>query len=402
MSEEFLHPLPAGFSKRDLELLLIHCVDKGASDVTISSGDFVYAKIKRIIYRVTERKLDSSEMEMFLAFMRGPEAVGILGKGMALDWPLEVPLSREVTYRFRANATACRVNGIMSGMSVTLRAIPGLPPKLTDLGIEPEIVEALFPRYGLVLVVGTTNSGKSTLLASASRYRTEERQNDPVKIITYEDPIEFTFDGLGGGVMPEISQVQIGTHLRAFHGDGDLQRASAMEAGRNANRRGADVIIMGEVRDRETADSVLELARTGHSTYATLHTETPSQTMDRLLSFFPYDRQAAIGSQLLASLRLVVAQKLCPGTDGKVRAYRSWVVFTREIIDELSEMPVANWARHVRQINRRNKNDFESIAFDDFVKGKISVSTYRDLTSFTRNELVAFARERGFDVSHMA
>lgn len=401
MSGEHFYNFPPGFSKRDIELMLIHCVDHGASDVTISSGDFVFAKIRRLIHPITERRLEATEVEMIMAFLRGPESVGIMGKGQALDFALEVPLDRDTNIRFRANATACRMNGISQGIQLTLRSIPGLPPKLDSLGIEPEIVESIFPRYGLVLVVGTTNSGKSTLLASVNRYRLETKQEDPVKIMTYEDPIEFVYDGLGAGIMPEVSQVQIGTHLRATQGE-DLQRASAMEAGRNANRRGADVIVMGEIRDRETADGALELARTGHSTYATLHTETPSQTMDRILSFFPYDRQASIGSQLLGSLRLVVAQKLCPAVGGGVKAYRSWLVMTRQIQEELGAMAVADWPRHIKQINRRDGNDFESIAFDDFLTGAISLQTYKDLTSFTRRELNEFAEERGFNVSHMA
>jgi len=132
----------------------------------------------------------------------------------------------------------------VDGLTITLRAIPSEIPSLSRLGIEQEIVDNFFPRYGLILVVGTTGSGKSTLLASALRHRLVERRHDPVAIGTYEDPIEYGLRGLAQGTMPEPTQVAIGTgrHIKEWD-----------RVGPNAMRRRLDVIWLGEIRDIESA-----------------------------------------------------------------------------------------------------------------------------------------------------
>jgi len=174
-------------------------------------------------------------------------------------------------------------------------------------------VDNFFPRYGLILVVGTTGSGKSTLLASALRHRLVNRRHDPVAIGTYEDPIEYGLKGLAQGHMPEPTQVAIGTgrHIKEWE-----------RVGPNAMRRRLDVIWLGEIRDIESARTGLELARTGHAVLSTLHVDTPAEAFDRLIKFFPKETQESEAFAILSQIRMIVAQKLARTTDGGKMAFR--------------------------------------------------------------------------------
>lgn len=241
--------------------------------------------------------------------------------------------------------------------------------------MEPELDEAFFPEYGLILVVGVTGSGKSTLMASSVRHRLES--DSPVSVGTYEDPVEFTYGDLGMGRMPLVSQVEIGqgSDLRAFD-----------RAGPNAMRRKFDVIIAGELRDRQSIEAGLELASTGHAVLATLHVETPAQAVDRIVSFFPYDAQPAVASKLRSVLRVVVAQKLARTTQGKRAAIRSWLVFDREVKEKMGSVPFHDWPRMLSGVVSKRGAAFEQRAVGLLREGVIDLSTFCAVSEMTPRE----------------
>jgi defect-in-organelle-trafficking protein DotB len=284
------------------------------------------------------------------------------------------------------------VAGARDGMSVTLRAIPREIPSLKRLGIEKEICDNFFPRYGLILVVGTTGSGKSTLLAASLRERLVERRHDPVAIGTYEDPIEYGLSGLAQGSMPEPTQMAVGQgrHVKTFS-----------MVGPNAMRRRFDVIVAGEIRDLDSARAGSELARTGHSVLATLHVDTPAEAFDRLIKFYPTEQQEGEAFALLSQLRMIVAQKLARTTDGGKMAFRSWIVVDRVLKGELACTPLSAWSRCVAAAVKARGADFESSAYEAFSLGRISPEAFREVSGMTVQEAIDFVRERGGDVSSL-
>jgi len=198
--------------------------------------------------------------------------------------------------RFRCNIYQQR-----GATAAVFRRIPFEIRSYDDLNL-PEVVRtfAHFPA-GLVLVTGPTGSGKSTTLAAIIQ---DIAQTRPCHIVTIEDPIEFLFTDH----MATMSQREVGTDTPAFQ-----------EALRNSMRQDPDVIMVGEMRDRDTVSTVITAAETGHLVFSTLHTNNASQTIDRIIDSFPPDQQEQIRAQLALVLRSVVSMELIQRADGQGR-----------------------------------------------------------------------------------
>lgn len=385
--------LPDVINERTLDAFLLECAKlPGLSDVLIQSDDYVFTKCHNVQKRISDRRIEPNEVDLICTIKYGKSAVGVINAGEDLNFRCEVQRTLTDIVSFRANATRGRVGDLSDGISLTLRYVTDVPRPLESLGLEPEIIDNLFPQYGLVLIVGTTGSGKSTILSSANRYRLESRQDKPVKIICYEDPIEYTYQNLGSGVMPKVFQAEIGhgRHLNEFK-----------QAGPNAMRRGSDVIILGEMRDLESVEAGFELAMTGHCVYATLHVETPAQVIDRVVSFFPTDAQPSAASKLRSNLRMVVAQKQFSNKAGTSDRIRSWCVFDREVNRALAEVKYYEWERVIFGICEKRKTNFEIRAMEHFQKGSIDFESFCTIAAFTRAEGVKYCTERGIDVSSL-
>lgn len=386
MPEEVTLPieLPVAFPDLELKEFLRKAVQAGSSDITIQSGDYIWGEIKRRHTKLNSRKLEHNEIERAVRFMYGPTASAQLAAGEALDFEYEIALeagSFDAVMRFRCNATSCRVGAIQNGISITMRTIPGVPPPWDKLNVPVDITDNFFPQYGLVLVIGTTGSGKSTLLSSGNRRRLENADR-PVKILTYEDPIEFVYTGLAADRMPQPSQAQINRNLKTFD-----------DAGRNAMRRKGDVIVMGESRDRESVTACFEMALSGHAVYSTLHADTPAETFARMVSFFPEDAQPAAANKLLSTLKLIVAQKLERQVDGNVAAIRSWLVIDREVKRRLGEAPFHSWGSLVEKILTERNTSFEAQALPLVKKGLLNFESFRRVTNMTVNESAIYLRD---------
>lgn len=385
--------LPSALNQRTLDAFLLECASiPGIADILIQSGDYVFGKIQGTQSCLTTRRLDPEEVELITSLTYGKSAIGVINSGEALDFRAEVHRTINDTVSFRANATRCRVGDISDGISLTMRYVTDVPRPLSSLGLEGDIIENLFPTNGLVLIIGVTGSGKSTILSAVIGERQDNPAFLPVKSGSYEQPIEYTYQTKGLGRMPLVSQVEIGRgrHLNSFS-----------QAGPNAMRRGFDNIILGEMRDRESVEAGFELAMTGHCVYATLHVETPAQVIDRVVSFFPYDAQPSAASKLRATLKLVVAQKQFANNQGVSERVRSWCVFDREVNDRLSEMPWHGWERVLKQISAERGTDFDSRVLDILTAGRLTFKMFRDIAGFTKAEGLAYCAERGIDASSL-
>lgn len=198
--------------------------------------------------------------------------------------------------RFRVNI--CRQRG---SLAIVFRVIPFHPPTISELDL-PEVIKAISAEErGLVLVTGITGSGKSTTLAAMINEINEEK---PCKIVTIEDPIEF----LHNEIKASVIQREVGSDTLDF--------SVALRA---ALRQDPDVVLVGEMRDRETIDIVLKAAETGHLVLSTLHTVDAPKTIQRIMSVFDLSEQKAIRQRLAESMTAIISQRLIRRTDRKGR-----------------------------------------------------------------------------------
>jgi twitching motility protein PilT len=274
---------------------------------------------------------------------------------------LDVAYSIERVSRFRANLYVQR-----GSHGAVFRAIPHQIKPLDELGV-PEAVArfAHLPR-GLVLVTGPTGSGKTTTLASVLDLANRARSGH---IVTIEDPIEF----LHGHKRCIVNQREVGEDTNSF--------ASAL---RHALRQDPDIILVGELRDLETTATAIAAAETGHLVLATMHTQSASQTVDRVIDMFSPHQQAQIRAQLATALQGVVTQALCPTADGKGRA----------VITEIMVVTPA-----IRNLIREGKtHQIPSFMQSGGADGMLSFDQH--LAERVRDQIVTF--EQALEVCHSA
>src|ERR671920_788896 len=219
------------------------------------------------------------------------------------DWQIDFAYSIPGRARFRVNAYMQR-----AALSAAFRLIPHTMPKLGTLGLPPVLEEFTKKPRGFVLVTGPTGSGKSTTLAAMIDLINDTRHEH---ILTIEDPIEF----LHRHKKCIVNQRELGADAQSF--------AFGLKA---ALRQDPDVILVGEMRDLETISTALTAAETGHLVFATLHTQSAPQTIDRIIDVFPTAQQAQVRMQLSVALQGVMTQQLLPTADGSSRVVASEVL----------------------------------------------------------------------------
>ncbi len=205
----------------------------------------------------------------------------------------------------------------LAGASATFREIPNTIPTLEELGLPNSLTELSMLNSGLVLLVGPTGSGKSTATAALVNYANEHRREH---ILTIEDPIEFRYESLGC----MVSQREVGLHTTSFQA-----------ALRVALREDADIVVVGEMRDRETVRLALEAAETGHLVFSTLHTRTAAQSVDRIISIFPETEQAQMRMVLADTLKAVLSVSLMKRCDIKSRVQAMEIMLVNGAIRNL-------------------------------------------------------------------
>jgi len=244
--------------------------------------------------RCAEQILNARQREEFTERKEIDFAIGVQGLG-----------------RFRVNLFQQR-----GTLGFAFRAIPFEIPSLSDLQLPPVLEQISLTPRGLVLVTGVTGSGKSTTLAAMIRHLNDRRS---ANIVTIEDPIEF----LHRDNQSLISQREVGTDTLSFH-----------EALRHVLRQDPDVVMLGEIRDMESMETVLKAANTGHTVFSTLHTTDASQTINRIISFFPSHQHAEVRGILADALRAIVSMRLIPRADGSGRVPAAEVLLNTAAVSE--------------------------------------------------------------------
>lgn len=312
---------PTRFEAKHIDDLLVYCQKIDASDITIQTAEPITVEVYGRIYKITKRSLANTEAGDLLNAIYGPNGTTQIMRGRDLDTHYEVRPNRNERYRYRINGVGCFTEG-HEGIQITIRTIPSTPPSLSSLNLPDEVIKAMAPREGVVYVTGATGSGKSTMLAAMIKSLAEEPDGNR-KILTYESPIEFVYDSVK---KPSsiISQSEIPRHLPTF-----------ADGVRNALRRKPHLILVGEARDTETINAVLEAALTGHPVYTTLHTNGVAETIRRLVGSFSREERAGRTIDIIETVRLIIWQRLVPSTDGKRVPLREYLVFSEDLRDEL-------------------------------------------------------------------
>src|SRR5579863_5251311 len=265
-------------------------VDKKASDLFFTSNAPIKIKIEGQIYPINKQVLPPSAVRTICYGLMTPEQIVYFQRELEIDFAISEP----GLGRFRVNIFLQRGYPAM-----VLRYITADMPRLDSLGLPEVLTELAMAKRGLVLMVGSTGSGKSTTLAAMINHRNEVASDH---VVTIEDPIEF----LHSNKRSIINQREVGLDTKSYE-----------RALRGVMRAAPDVILIGEIRDRESMQASINLAGTGHLVLATLHANNCAEMFDRVINMFPLDQHKQVTLDLSQYLRAVLAQRLVMGVDNK-------------------------------------------------------------------------------------
>lgn len=295
----------------EFDKLLKLVVEKGASDLFITAARPPSMKINGKIYAVSKNPLSPEQARELVLGVMNKEQQEVF----KAEHECNFAINTRGLGRFRVSAFYQR-----NLIGMVLRRIEINIPKVAELGLPPIIEELAMTKRGMIMFVGATGTGKSTSLAAMIGHR---NQNSSGHIISIEDPIEYVHQHEGC----IITQREVGVDTDSFE-----------VALKNTLRQAPDVIMIGEVRTRETMEYAVTFAETGHLCLCTLHANNANQALDRIIHFFASDRRDQVWMDLSLNLRAIVAQQLVPTVDGQGR---------RAAIEVLINTPLV--ADHIRK-----------------------------------------------------
>ena len=329
--------------------LLKLMISRNGSDLFIT-GDFPPAmKVDGKVTKVSQQPLNAGHTLALARAIMNDKQAAEFERTKECNFAISPPS----VGRFRVNAF------IQQGkVGMVMRVIPAQLPTIDGLGVPQVLKEVVMAKRGLTILVGATGSGKSTTLAAMVDWRNEQSYGH---IITIEDPVEFVHAHKNC----VITQREVG-----------LDTDSWEAALKNTLRQAPDVILMGEVRDRETMEHAIAFAETGHLCLCTLHANSANQALDRIINFFPEERRAQLLMDLSLNLKAMVSQRLIPKQDGKGRAAVVEVMLNTPLI---SDLIFKGDVSEIKEIMKKSRNlgmqTFDQALFDAF---ETSMITYED------------------------
>ncbi len=332
----------------NLKPLLKLMAEKNASDLFFTPKAPIKIKIEGKIMSLGKELLTVDQVrDAAVGIMTGPQTD-------QLDRELEVDfaISEPGLGRFRANVFYQRGNIAMVLRYVTLNV-----PQLSELNLPPILESLSMAKRGLVLMVGATGSGKSTTLAAMIDHRNENTSNH---IITIEEPIEF----LHTNKKSIINQRELG-----------LDTLSYNKALKSAMREAPDVVLIGEIRDRETMQAAITLAGTGHLCIATLHANNAAETLDRIINLFPQSQHRQIYMDLSHYLRAIIAQRLVIGRNGKRLPAVEVLLNTPHVADLTTKGDVSGIKEALQESNEEGMQSFDASLYSLYQQGLVDLET---------------------------
>jgi len=290
----------------EIDALLIRLASQHGSDLFLSTGAPPSARFEGVLMPLSERAFKPGEVAAIAAFLMDAEQ----RKEFDRDLEMNLAISRTGIGRFRVNIFKQR-----NDVSIVIRNVKLDIPRFEDLKLPPVLLETVMLKQGLILFVGATDSGKSTSLAALIDHRNRHSSGH---IITVEDPVEY----IHRHQRSIINQREVGVDTRSFHA-----------ALKNTLRQAPDVVLIGEIRDRETMEHALAFAETGHLVLSTLHANNANQALERIINLFPEERQPQLLQVLGNHLKALVSQRLVRTLDGQRRAAVEVMLGTPTIAD---------------------------------------------------------------------
>jgi twitching motility protein PilU len=281
--------------------------EKNASDMFFAVNSPVHLKINGNLIPINQQKLEPDNIDALLSEVCSPAQLQELAQTNELNMGVSVAnLGRFRLSAFRQRGT----------ISAVFRFVPANIPALADLNLPPVLAELIMEKRGLMLIVGSTGSGKSTTIAAMLDHRNELRSGH---ILTLEDPIEYLFKNKKS----IVNQREIGSDATSF--------ATAL---RNSMRQAPDCILIGEIRDKDTMAAALAYAQSGHLVLATLHANNSYNALNRIISFYPIENRPALLQDLSSAVKAIVSQRLVRAkAGGRRQAAVEIMVNTRYVAD---------------------------------------------------------------------
>ena len=326
--------------------LLKLMISNNGSDLFISADFPPAIKIDGVMKRASDRNLQPEETALLVRALMNDRQTADFERTKESNFAI----SPSGLGRFRVNAFVQ-----LGKVGMVLRIIPTTPPTIDGMGLPKTLKEVAMYSRGLCVMVGASGSGKSTALAAMVDWRNEKSYGH---IITVEDPVEF--------VHPHknclVTQREVG-----------LDTDSWEAALKNTLRQAPDVIVMGELRDRETMELAIAFSETGHLCIATLHANSANQAMDRMINFLPDERRAQLLMDLSLNLRAIVSQRLVPRLGGTGRVSAVEVLLNSSTIASLIQKGEVLEVKEVMKKSREmGMQTFDQALFDLYEAGAIS------------------------------
>ncbi|WP_341327080.1 PilT/PilU family type 4a pilus ATPase [Methylotuvimicrobium sp. KM2] len=342
--------------KRLLELM----VQQKASDLFITAGRPPTIKVDGKLIEVSKTTLNNDQSRAIVMSVMTQRQKDEFDNTKECQFAIAFPKLG----RFRVSAFTQR-----DAAGMVLRRIETHIPDAEDLHLPPVLKDLVMNKRGLVLFVGGTGTGKSTSLAALIKYR---NQNSSGHIITIEDPLEFLHPHLGC----IVTQREVGMDTESYE-----------VALKNTLRQAPDVILIGEVRTRETMQNAITFAETGHLCITTLHANNANQALDRILHFFPDEMHNQLFMDLSLNLRGIVAQQLIARADGKGRYPAVEILLNTPLVSDLIRKGEVHKLKELMKNSREHgMQTFDQALYDLYTAGKIS---YEDAlnSADSRNEV---------------
>ncbi len=327
--------------KRLLELMS----EKNASDIFVSVGAPISIKINGVTMPINQQIVTPDAVRALMAEILNERQL----KEFAEEWELNTSYPMPGLGSFRVSCFIQRTTP-----AIVVRFIPRDIPAFDTLGLPPVLKEVVLEKRGLILMVGATGSGKSTSLAAMIDHR---NTTTPGHIITIEDPIEFLFKHKRS----IVNQRELGTDSKSYH-----------VALKNALRQAPDVILIGEIRDRESMSMAIAYAQSGHLCLATLHANNSYHTLNRIISFYPLESRPALLSDLSSTLRVISSQRLVKNTKGSRCPAVEVLLNTRHIAELIEEGKISEIKEAIDKSLSPGSQTFEQALFKMYREGIIT------------------------------
>ncbi|MHB1381699.1 MAG: type IV pilus twitching motility protein PilT [Thermoleophilia bacterium] len=358
---------------KSIEVLLLTMVQREASDLHLKAGSPAIIRVNGELYEMDQEALSPEDMKEYAATLMNDKQIAIFSEQNEIDFAYGV----KGVGRFRVNIFRQR-----GSISVAMRQVVGKIPTFEELMLPPILKKIALEPRGMILVTGTTGSGKTTTLASMLDYINSHVRRH---IVTIEDPIEI----LHRDNMSVINQREVGIDTRSY--------STAL---RYILRQDPDVIFIGEMRDLETVRTALTAAQTGHLVLSTLHTIDVSETVNRIIDFFPLHQQKQVRILLAGALRGIVSQRLLPRANGEGRVPAVEImIMTKRIRDLVLEPEQTHKLEEaLKEGDYYGMQTFDQSLLGLYKEGLVSLQDAALIAS-SPHDFKLMAQQAGYDVS---